>query len=190
MMDISHGNYPAQDTKSKSRWTTTPHHHLIRLSALTSMSSALARYESFLIQNVSTISSLESTLRSVTWFLPGRFRDADLVSEACQFISPSFPHPSPDIFVIVSSLLNTLSLYHDTLLNRAIGNEPRYKPLLPPSLHSRFTRAWADTHVRYRWTARTLEIIRFTGLLLEMILRRRASTKFRWRAITLLEAIK
>lgn len=50
---------------------------------LPSMSSALARYESFLIQNVSTISSLESTLRSVTWLLPGRFKDAELVSEAC-----------------------------------------------------------------------------------------------------------
>ena len=48
------------------------------------MSSALARYESFLIHNGSTISSLESTLRSVTWLLPGRFKDAELVSEARQ----------------------------------------------------------------------------------------------------------
>ncbi|KAH9964291.1 peroxisome membrane protein [Russula dissimulans] len=173
--DISHGNSP-EDSNSR-RTTRLPAHQLplaghTRLPAFPSMSSALARYESFLIQNVSTISSLESTLRSVTWFLPGRFRDADLVSEA------------------LSALLNSLSLYHDTLLNRAIGNEPNYKPLLPPTLHSRFTRAWADTHVRYRWTARTLELIRFTGLLLEMILRRRASAKIRWRAITLLEAIK
>ena len=49
---------------------------------LSSMSSVLARYESFLIQNVSTISSLESTLRSISWLLPGRFKDAELVSEA------------------------------------------------------------------------------------------------------------
>ncbi|KAI0003715.1 peroxisome membrane protein [Russula compacta] len=136
------------------------------------MSSALARYESFLIHNGSTISSLESTLRSVTWLLPGRFKDAELVSEA------------------LSASLNALSLYHDTLLNRAVGSEPKYKPLLPPSLHSRFTRAWADTHFRYRWTARTLELIRFIELLLEMGLRRGASAKNRWRAITLLEAVK
>ncbi|KAI0296159.1 peroxisome membrane protein [Russula brevipes] len=136
------------------------------------MSSVLARYESFLIQNGSTISSLESTLRSVTWLLPGRFRDAELVSEA------------------LSASLNALSLYHDTLLNRAVGNEPKYKPLLPPSLHSRFTRAWADTHIRYRWTARTLELIRFVELLLEMGLRRRVNSKNRWRVITLLEAVK
>ena len=48
----------------------------------TTMSAPLARYESFLINNVSTISTLESSLRSVTWFLPGRFKDAELASEA------------------------------------------------------------------------------------------------------------
>ncbi len=155
-----------------------------------SMSSTLARYESFLIHNVSTISSLESTLRSLTWLLPGRFKDAELVSEACPSIHPlSIVHPLTS-FVIVSASLNALSLYHDTLLNRAVGNEPKYRPLLPPSLHSRFTRAWADTHTRYRWTARTLELIRFVELLLEMGLRRRVSAKSRWRAVTLLEAIK
>lgn len=51
--------------------------------SLASMSSTLAAYESFLVKNVSTISSLESTLRSITWILPGRFRDAELASEAC-----------------------------------------------------------------------------------------------------------
>jgi hypothetical protein len=62
--------------------------------------SALARYESFLIQNVSTISSLESTLRSVTWLLPGRFKDAELVSEACQFVPPFPYHPFLDFAYI------------------------------------------------------------------------------------------
>lgn len=49
------------------------------------MPSALAHYESFLVNNVSVISSVESTLRSITWVLPGRFKDAELVSEARQF---------------------------------------------------------------------------------------------------------
>jgi len=136
------------------------------------MSSALSHYESFLIRNVSTISSLESTLRGVTWLLPGRFKDADLVSEA------------------MSASLNALSMYHDTLLARAIESEPKYKPLLPPSFHSRFTRAWAENHARYKWTARALELIRFVELLLEMGLRRKAAAKSRWRAIAALEALK
>ena len=48
------------------------------------MSSPLAQYESFLVAHVSTISSLESSLRSITWILPGRFKDAELASEARQ----------------------------------------------------------------------------------------------------------
>ncbi len=58
------------------------------------MPSALSHYESFLIRNVSTISSLESTLRGVTWLLPGRFKDAELVSEASSSIYLS-PRRSP-----------------------------------------------------------------------------------------------
>ncbi|EIM92513.1 peroxisome membrane protein [Stereum hirsutum FP-91666 SS1] len=136
------------------------------------MSSAIASYESFLVKNVSTISSVESTLRSITWLLPGRFKDAELASEA------------------LAASLNVLSLYHDTLLARIIDAEPKHKPLLPPSLHTRYTRAWADGHVRYKWIARVLELVRFTELLIEMGLRRKFSEKGRWRGIVLLEAIK
>jgi len=170
---LSHGNSPAGQHNPQYGELSSGHTRFpVPIPHLSSMSSALARYESFLIQNVSTISSLESTLRSISWLLPGRFKDAELVSEA------------------LSTSLNALSLYHDTLLHTAVGNEPKYRPLLPPSLHSRFTRAWTDTHPRYRWTARTLELIRFVELLLEMGLRRRISSKSRWNAIALLEAVK
>jgi peroxin-16 len=81
-------------------------------------------------------------------------------------------------------------LYHDTLLARAVENEPKYKPLLPPTLHSRFTRTFADNHGRYRWAARSLELIRFVELLLEMALRRKVTAKNRWRAVVVLEAVK
>lgn len=50
------------------------------------MPSALAHYESFLVNNVGTISTVESTLRSITWILPGRFKDAELASEARQLL--------------------------------------------------------------------------------------------------------
>lgn len=92
--------------------------------------------------------------------------------------------------VTVAASLNVLSLYHDTLLARIIEAEPKHQPLLPPSLHTRYTRAWADNCVRYKWIARVLELVRFTELLIEMGLRRRFSEKGRWRGIVLLEAIK
>jgi peroxin-16 len=49
------------------------------------MSSLPARYESFLFSNASTIGTIESSLHSLTWFLPGRFKDAELISEARTF---------------------------------------------------------------------------------------------------------
>ncbi|KAF9015126.1 peroxisomal membrane protein PEX16 [Cyathus striatus] len=136
------------------------------------MSSSLAHYESFLINNVSTISSLESSLRSITWFLPGRFKDAELASEA------------------LTALLNVTSLYHDTILDKVVSSNPRYRPLIPASLHTRFTRAWTEKTTLYKWTARALELIRFTELVIEMSLRRKVSEKNKWRAIVLLETIK
>jgi peroxin-16 len=133
------------------------------------MSSSLARYESFLINNVSTLSTLESSLRSITWFLPGRFKDAELASEA------------------LTAMLNLMSMYHDTLLAKIV---PTSKPLIPSSLHTRFTRAWSDKSVIYKWAARALELIRFTELVIEMGLRRKVSSKNRWRGIVLLETVK
>lgn len=81
-------------------------------------------------------------------------------------------------------------MYHDTLLASIVKADPQYKPLIPPSLHTRFTRAWLDKNARYKWAARLLEILRFTELLIEMGLRRKVSQRTRWRAIILLECIK
>ncbi|KZV77080.1 peroxisome membrane protein [Peniophora sp. CONT] len=134
--------------------------------------SLLANYESFLIHNIDTLSSLESTLRSVSWLLPGRFKDAELASES------------------LAASLNLLSLYHDTIIAKLVERDPKYKPLIPPSPHARYTRAWADSSARYKWAARALEVVRFTQLLIEMGLRRRTSTQTRWKGIVALEAFK
>jgi peroxin-16 len=154
------------------------------------MSSPVARYESFLINNVSTISTLESSLRSVTWFLPGRFKDAELASEARQLLSFTSIPVSDIISPLVSASLNVMSLYHDTLLARITQSDPKYKPLIPTSLHTRYTRAWSDKNYRYKWAARALELVRFTELVIEMGLRRKVSSRNKWRAIVLLEVLK
>ncbi|KAK1233034.1 hypothetical protein PQX77_003837 [Marasmius sp. AFHP31] len=136
------------------------------------MSASLAKYESFLLNNVSTISTLESSLRSLSWILPGRFKDAELASET------------------LSASMNMMSMYHDTLLARLVATDPSLRSLLPPSMHTRFTRAWENKDSRYKWIARVLEIIRFTELVIEMGLRRKASDRSRWRGIVLLEVLK
>lgn len=81
-------------------------------------------------------------------------------------------------------------MYHDTLLARMVQSDPKYRPLIPFSLHTRFTRAWADKNSRYKWAARLLETIRFTELFIEMGLRRKVSAKNRYRGIIILEIIK
>lgn len=90
----------------------------------------------------------------------------------------------------VSALLNAISMYHDTLLERFVRNDPKYRPLIPSSLHTRYARAWTEKNVLYKWAARSLELIRFAQLLIEMGLRRKVSQKARWTGIIALESIK
>ena len=90
----------------------------------------------------------------------------------------------------VSALLNVTSLYHDTLLARIVQSDPKWKPILPLPLHTKYTRAWCNKDKAYTWIARVLELIRFTQLLIEMGMRRKLSDKNRWRGIVIIEAIK
>lgn len=83
-----------------------------------------------------------------------------------------------------------MSMYHDTLLTKIMHSDPKYKPLIPSSLHARYTRAWSEKSTTYKWLSRVLEVIRFVELLAEMGLKRNVSEKVRWRGIVLLEAIK
>lgn len=92
--------------------------------------------------------------------------------------------------ILVTTLLNVMSMYHDTLLARVAKANPSYRPLIPSSLHTRFTKAWSDKDSLYKWAARFLEIIRFTELVIEMGLRRKVSDKTKWRSIIILETIK
>jgi peroxin-16 len=90
----------------------------------------------------------------------------------------------------VSALLNIISLYHDTLLTRIVKSDPQWRPILPTPLHTKYTRAWSDKDAVYKWVARALELIRFSQLLVEMVMRRKLPIRARWRGIVLMETIK
>ncbi|CCO29397.1 Peroxisomal membrane protein PEX16 AltName: Full=Peroxin-16 [Rhizoctonia solani AG-1 IB] len=68
--------------------------------------------------------------------------------------------------------------------------DPKAKPILPPSVHSRYTRAWAKRDSRYRWAARLLEIVRFIELVVEMGMRRKFKKQTVWKGVFALETIK
>jgi peroxin-16 len=90
----------------------------------------------------------------------------------------------------VAATLNLTSLYHDRLLDAAARTDARYRPLLPSTPHTRYTRAWAERVPGYARAARALEVLRFVQLFVEMGLRRAVRPATKWRAIVLLEALK
>lgn len=90
-----------------------------------SPNSSSTAYESFIAAHTNAIGTVESSIRSLTWFLPWfRFKEADLASES------------------LTSLLNLTSLYHDVLITRKLA-QSNCKSLYPAlqSDHARFVQA-------------------------------------------------
>ncbi|KAK3986342.1 peroxisome membrane protein [Cladorrhinum sp. PSN332] len=129
-------------------------------------------YDEFIAKNSHQVSQIESTLRSLTYIIPGRFRDAEIASES------------------IHSGVQLLSLYHDRLLRRAATlSKVPIPSLSQPSPHSRYTRFWALKSALYRRVAYILQIVNYVQLLCEMSAKRRGE-RTRWRVVVLLEAIK
>ncbi|KAI9684637.1 MAG: Peroxisomal membrane protein pex16 [Trizodia sp. TS-e1964] len=137
--------------------------------ALTMAPKYLNMYGDFITKNASSVSQIESALRSLTYIIPGRFRESEIASET------------------LHSGVQILSLYHDSLLARASSSLPPPKPAT--SAHSRYTRYWAQTSSPYKRIALLLQMIQYTELLWEMAARRRGEA-VRWRVVVLLESIK
>ncbi|KAL5624330.1 hypothetical protein BROUX41_004390 [Berkeleyomyces rouxiae] len=135
-----------------------------------SSTSWLGMYDSYIEKNAGNVSQIESALRSLTYIIPGRFRDAEIASES------------------LHSGIQLLSMYHDGLLSRAVAHLPG--PRSAPSLHARYTRHWAKRSPFYRRIATLLQMASYVQLLCEMAAKRRGGEKLRWRVVVGLEAIK
>ncbi|GFF43630.1 peroxisomal membrane protein pex16 [Aspergillus lentulus] len=131
----------------------------------------LTLYEDFVTKNASSVGQVESALRSLTYIIPGRYRDSDISSEC------------------VHSGVQLLSLYHDSLVSRVVARLPLTVPRPAPTPHSRYTKYWISHSALYHQVALTLQMVRYTELLWEMIARRRGE-KVRWRVVVLIEIIK
>ncbi|GME40578.1 Peroxisome membrane protein Pex16 [Neofusicoccum parvum] len=129
----------------------------------------LGQYSEFITKNASAVSQIESALRSLTYIIPGRFRESEIASESSRGVQ-------------------LLSLYHDSLLAKAVARlPPAQRPR--PTAHSRYTRFWTQNSLTYKRIALTLQMIQYTELLWEMAAKRKGE-KVRWRVVVLLEAIK
>ncbi|KAI9692636.1 MAG: Peroxisomal membrane protein pex16 [Bogoriella megaspora] len=125
-------------------------------------------YEEFVTKNASAVSQIESGLRSLTYIIPGRFRESELASES------------------IHSGVQLLSLYHDSLLAKAITRLPGLHKTTP---HNRYTKFWTQKSPTYRRIAVMLQMIQYTELLIEMAAKRRGE-RFRWRIVVFVESIK
>jgi peroxin-16 len=146
-------------------------------SALASTTLALpSTYSKYVIHNSSSVSQIESALRSLTYLLPGsRLHDTELASES------------------LHTFVQLLSIYHDNLLARASRIMPAAQAALKAktSPHARYTKFWTSRSRLYKQLAIALKTIQYTELLWEMVARRRlGGDKPRWRVIVLLESLK
>ncbi|KAL5362954.1 peroxisomal membrane protein-domain-containing protein [Aspergillus floccosus] len=139
--------------------------------ALWQPSKWLPMYEDFVTKNASTVGQVESALRSLTYIIPGRYRDSEISSEC------------------VHSGVQLLSLYHDSLVSKVISRLPPTVPRPTPTPHSRYTKYWSSKSSLYHRVALTLQMVQYTELLWEMIARRRGE-KVRWRIVVLIEVVK
>ncbi|TGZ84404.1 peroxisome membrane protein [Ascodesmis nigricans] len=127
-------------------------------------------YGDFITKNAGAVSSIESTLRTLTYIVPARFKDVELASES------------------LHSFIQLLSLYHDSLLSRAIASLPS-STAPKPSPHNRYTKFWTERSPGYKKIALLITMIQYTELLWEMAAKRRGE-KMRWRVVIVLELAK
>ncbi|EST07090.1 Peroxisome membrane protein, Pex16 [Kalmanozyma brasiliensis GHG001] len=158
------------------------------------------QYDDFLLNNASQITAVESSLRSITYFLPGRFKDAELAGEA------------------IYASLNLLGLYHDSILARALekqnplaitssnasekqGFQSSLAPLEPsqrgsaltgltPSEHARYTQHFSRNSKSYNRVARTLVVVGYLELVAEMVARRKLGRRKAWDVVAAIEGLK
>lgn len=165
MMASSSTNRPAAASTSKSK----PKPRASLGSILSMPPQWLSMYDEFITKNAGQVSQIESALRSLTYIIPGRFRDAEIASES------------------IHSGVQLLSLYHDSLLQKALARLPMTSI---PSAHARYTRYWTQKSSAYRRIAMLLQMVIYTEMLWEMSAKRRGGERSRWKVVVILEAIK
>ncbi|KAJ6032434.1 Peroxisome membrane protein Pex16 [Penicillium herquei] len=139
--------------------------------AMLQPSKWLSLYEDFVTKNSSSVGQVESALRSLTYIIPGRYRESEVASEC------------------VHSGVQLLSLYHDSLVSKVISRLPSNIPRPPPTPHTRYTKYWTERSSLYRRVAVALQMLQYTELLWEMSARRRGQ-KTRWRIVVFIEFAK
>ncbi|KAI8980920.1 peroxisome membrane protein [Pilobolus umbonatus] len=131
-------------------------------------------YEEFLLKNASQITSIESSLRSLTYILPGRFHDAEFASQA------------------LYATLNLIGLYHNSILRRAaqahaIENQTA---VIEESAFNKYINFWSSQSKLNSTASTLLSVISYTQVLMEMAVVRQVDKKKHYQWVAWLETLK
>lgn len=99
-------------------------------------------YRQFLLQNAPVVAQIESTLRSISYLLPGRFKNADLASAA------------------LFSLVSLFSLYNDQFIHAS--------PLAPKTCLNRYILDLLGRNKKLKRLAYMLRLTNVVDVVLEM----------------------
>ncbi|KAI9256267.1 peroxisome membrane protein [Sporodiniella umbellata] len=127
----------------------------------------LNSYENFLLKNATQITSIESTLRTLTYILPGRFQDAELASQA------------------LYSVLNLMNIYHNHIIRKAAQGQP-----IEESTFNKYIHFWSSRSKINATASKLLSFISYTQVLIEMAVLKKLGRKKQWECITYLEGFK
>ncbi|KAL0097683.1 peroxisome membrane protein [Phycomyces blakesleeanus] len=134
----------------------------------------LDKYEDFLVKNASQITSIESSLRSLTYILPGRFQDAEFASQA------------------IYAALHLIGLHHNTILRRAARQHAQetHTQLTEETKFNKYFLYWTNRSEIYKRTSALLSVIQYTQVLTEMAVMKQWGKKAQWRWIASVESLK
>ena len=171
----------------------------IASSTLTAPRQLHTAYASFITKNSSSVSQIESALRSLTYLLPNSTSTAATATTAngtsvplshSPAVSPTRALLSTELAPeLVYSITQLLSLYHNYLLRKSISSLPSSRQP-KPAAHTRYTKYWSNHSPLYARLATVLQCMQYTELLWEMLAKRRGGEKSRWRIVVILESLK
>ncbi|KAH8548978.1 peroxisome membrane protein [Umbelopsis sp. PMI_123] len=132
----------------------------------------LKKYEDFLISNASQITSIEGTLRSITYFLPGRFHDAEFASQA------------------LFAGLNVLGLYHDSILRKAALSQGKSVDDTDGTPFNKYKAYWFSKSPVHKKMSLLLSLISYTQVVLEMAVSKKLGKRAQWKLVFGVELFK
>lgn len=152
----------------------------------------LNMYSDFITKNSGAVGQIEGALRSLTYIIPGKWTSQASRSSECLTDNAATTGRFRESDVASETLhssVQVLSLYHDSLLSRALAQSLSHRGPRQQTLHSRYTRFYTNKSPTYRRTAIALQVLQYTELLVEMLAKRRGE-KARWNVVVLLETVK